>query len=254
MFTSFPLCWLSGLSHTSCCLDIRLLAHCVSIFVAYLVFVLLFFVSGLFDPDWIHLRCSLCFKKLCSQVVQSPLSVYSSLSSIWSCEDLSFEIDSETLFNETPDAERAPFHVHDLELYRSSPVRPPVEDDFFFVRESVSSLPSALRTVPVSNLGRRGLWLANSGLHTWSYAPLSREILPLIQRFLPSWLPVSLRRSNPRRTPTVFLYVSSLAADVTLVSLGVLALHLATFRLSFVAILAHSVDFHDSTGTRLRSF
>ena len=119
VFTSFLLRWLSGLSHTSCCLDIRLLAHCVSILVACLVFVLLLFVSGLFDPDWIHLRCSLCFKKLCSQEVQSLLSVDSSLSSIWSCEDLSFEIDSETLFNETPDAERAPFHVHDLELYRS---------------------------------------------------------------------------------------------------------------------------------------
>ena len=93
-----------------------MLAHSVSILVVYLVSVHLFSVSRLFDPDWIHLRCSLCFKKLCSQVVQSSLSVYLSLSSIWSCEDVSFEIDS---FNETPGAEIALVHVHDLELYRS---------------------------------------------------------------------------------------------------------------------------------------
>ena len=37
------------------------------------------------------------------------------------------------------------------------------------------SLPSALRTVPVSNLGRRGV-IGESGLHMWSYAPLSKGI------------------------------------------------------------------------------
>ena len=47
------------------------------------------------------------------------LSVNLSLASIWSCEDLSLEIDSEALLNEKPDVDNAPIHVHDLELHRS---------------------------------------------------------------------------------------------------------------------------------------
>ena len=76
VFTSFLLCWLWRLFHTFCCLNIHLLAHSVSILVVYPVFVHIFFVSLFFNPDWIDLRCSLCFKKLCSQVIQSPLSAY----------------------------------------------------------------------------------------------------------------------------------------------------------------------------------
>ena len=132
VFTSFLLCWLSRLSHTFCCVNIHLFAHCVSVLVVYSVFIHSFFVSLLVNPDWIHLRCSLCFKKLCSQVVQSLLPVYLSLSSIRSCEDMSLEIDSDALFNDTPDAENAPFHVHDMELHRSYSVRPPVRNGLVF--------------------------------------------------------------------------------------------------------------------------